>query len=91
MGNLLFDYISRYMPLRDEEKKAILDLSLFKQYKKGTLLLKKGQVCDYGYFAIKGCIRSYYIKQGDERTAAFCTEAESLNSLCATHPIPPQN
>lgn len=82
MEKILFDYLAKYISLNDDEKKAIIDMNIFKQYKKGTILLKEGQMSDYGYFVIKGCIRSYYITDGDEKTTDFYTEAESLEPLC---------
>lgn len=88
MENLLFDYLARYISLTAEEKNAIVDLDIFKQYKKGALLLKEGQYSDKGYFVIKGCIRCYYIKEGDEKTTAFFTEAESLEPLCKINKQP---
>ena len=41
MKDLLFDYLARYMTLTADEKKAIIDLDLFKQYKRGAILLKE--------------------------------------------------
>ena len=60
MQNILFDYISKYMPLTDDEKKVITDLDLFRPIKKGTMLLKEG------YFVLKGCVRKYYIIDGED-------------------------
>jgi CRP-like cAMP-binding protein len=82
MENILFDYLSKYITLTTEEKKAIIDLNIFKQIKKGTLLLKEGQFSDYGYFVIKGCLRCYYIIDGEEKTTAFYTEAEAFEPPC---------
>ena len=82
MEHQLFEYLSKYIELTDEEKKAITDLHIFRKYKKGTILLKEGQYSSTGYFVIKGCLRCYYIINGDEKTTAFYTEAESLNPLC---------
>jgi CRP-like cAMP-binding protein len=88
MENILFDYLAKYMTLTADEKEAILDLGIFRQYKKGTVLLKAGQLSDNGYFVIKGCIRCYYIIDGDEKTTAFYTEAESLSPLCTINKKP---
>ncbi|MDY7396127.1 Crp/Fnr family transcriptional regulator [Aureibaculum sp. 2210JD6-5] len=88
MENVLFDYLSKYITLTADEKNAIVDLNIFKQYKKDTLLLKKGQYSDYGYFVIKGCIRSFYIIDGVEKTTAFYTEAESLEPQCKINKKP---
>jgi CRP-like cAMP-binding protein len=76
--NELIDYLSSYMPLNEDEKRAIVDLDVFRSYKKNTILVKEGQMCNYAYFVIKGCIRRYYIIDGEEKTTAFYTEMESL-------------
>ena len=44
MENQFFDFISKYMPLLEEEKQAIQDLDIFRNYKKGTVLLKEGDL-----------------------------------------------
>lgn len=88
MENELFDFIAQYMPLLEEEKKAILDLDIFKTYKKGTILLKEGQLSYDGYFVIKGCIRCYYVIDGEEKTTAFYTESQSLSPLCIVNNKP---
>jgi CRP-like cAMP-binding protein len=76
------------MPLFEEEKKAILDLAIFRTHKKGTILLKGGQRSTNGYFVIKGCIRCYYIIDGEEKTTAFYTESESFTPLCVVNVNP---
>lgn len=78
MQNLLFDFISKYVSLTDEEKNALLSLDLFHSLKKGTILLKEGQKSKDSYFVLKGCIRIYYIIDGEEKTTAFYTEMEVL-------------
>jgi CRP-like cAMP-binding protein len=88
MENELFSFISKYMPLFEEEKKAIIELDIFRNYKKGTLLLKEGEFSKEGYFVIKGCIRSYYIIDGEEKTTAFYTESESFAPLCIVNNKP---
>lgn len=88
MENELFNFISKYMTLSEEEKKAIIDLDIFRTYKKGTILLKEGQLSNDGYFVIKGCIRCYYIIDGEEKTTAFYTESESLTPLCSVNKKP---
>jgi CRP-like cAMP-binding protein len=82
MENELISFISKYMPLLEDEKKAIIDLDLFKNFKKGTVLLKEGNFSKDGYFVIKGCIRCYYIIDGEEKTTAFYTESETFAPLC---------
>ena len=78
MKNILFDFISKYISLTEDEKNAILSLDLFRSVKKGTPLLNKGQNSKDSYFVLKGCIRVYYIIDGEEKTTAFYTEMEAL-------------
>ena len=82
MENILFDFISRYITLTDDEKNALLSLDLFHSVKKGTTLLKEGQNSKESYFVLKGCIRSYYIIDGEEKTTAFYTEMDTLTPHC---------
>jgi CRP-like cAMP-binding protein len=70
------------MELTGEEQKAIKDLDLFQNFSKNDVLLKEGQYSDNGYFVLKGCIRCYYLIDGEEKTTAFYTELESLEPYC---------
>lgn len=76
------------MELSEEEKKAITDLAIFRNFKKGTVLLKEGDISDESYFVIKGCLRCYYMIEGEEKTTAFYTESESLSPACAINNTP---
>jgi len=76
--DLLFDFISKYVSLTDDEKNALLSLDLFHSVKKGTILLKEGQKSQENYFVLKGCIRVYYVIEGEEKTTAFYTELDAL-------------
>ncbi|GKU77315.1 hypothetical protein L3i20_v217120 [Paenibacillus sp. L3-i20] len=44
MKRILFDYLTRYTTLSEEEQRAIVDELRIEQYKKGTVLLKQGDV-----------------------------------------------
>ena len=78
MKNILFDFISKYITLTEEEKNALVSLDLFHSVKKGTILLQEGEKSNESYFVLKGCIRSYYVLNGEEKTTAFYTELEAL-------------
>jgi len=88
MKNILFDFISKYISLTEEEKDAILSLDLFRSVKKGETLLKEGQNSTDSYFVIKGCIRTYYIIDGEEKTTAFYTEMDALTPHCVVNKTP---
>jgi CRP-like cAMP-binding protein len=88
MQDVLFDFISKYITLTEEEKNVLLSLDLFHSVKKGTVLLKEGQNTQNSFFVLKGCIRSYYVKDGEEKTTAFYTEMEALTPPCVTSKTP---
>jgi CRP-like cAMP-binding protein len=88
MHNVLFGFLSKYIALTDEEKNALLSLDLFHAIKKGTILLKEGQKTKNSYFVIKGCMRTYYVIDGEEKTTAFYTELEGLTPPCVINNTP---
>ena len=88
MQDLLFDFISKYVSLTEDEKNAILSLDIFRSVKKGTTLLKEGQKSKDSYFILKGCIRTFYIIDGVEKTTAFYTEMEAVTPPCVISKTP---
>lgn len=88
MKKTLFDFIAKYITLTEDEKNALLSLDLFRSVKKGTILLKEGQKSNNSYFVLKGCIRVYYIIDGEERTTAFYTEMDALTPHCVMNQAP---
>lgn len=78
MENTLFQFISKYIEITDEEKDAIISLDIFRSFKKGDILLKKGKRSKDSYFVLKGCIRTYYLLDNQEKTTAFYTELDAL-------------
>ena len=88
MQDLLFDFISKYISLTEDEKNAILSLDIFRSVKKGTILLREGQKSKDDYFVLKGCIRKYYIINGEEKTTAFFTEMEGVTPHCVKNNAP---
>ncbi|WP_345235629.1 Crp/Fnr family transcriptional regulator [Hymenobacter saemangeumensis] len=88
MKDILFGFIERYVSLTEEEKVAILSLDIFRTVKKGETLLKEGQLSDDSYFVLKGCIRKYYIIDGEEKTTAFFTEMDALTPHCVISNAP---
>ena len=88
MQDILFDFISKYISLTEDEKNAILSLDIFRSIKKGTTLLKEGQKSQDCYFVLKGCIRKYYIIDGEEKTTAFYTEMDALTPHCVINKAP---
>jgi CRP-like cAMP-binding protein len=74
----LVSYLSRYMPITDELADVLTKSSFVQTYPKGTLLLREGDQARKGYFILKGCIRSYVLKNGEDKTVEFFIEEESV-------------
>jgi len=59
------------------EEKEIINKDLkIGEYNKGTILLKEGQNSSDNYFVLTGCVRQFFIKNGDERVTNFYTEED---------------
>ena len=71
-------YIAQFMHLSEVEAKVILESMNFQVFKKGHILLREGQVSDLCYFTLKGCVRQYYLVDGEERTTNFYTEGQPI-------------
>lgn len=78
------NYFSKIIPLTEEEANAISSTIVIKQFKKGSILLKEGQVSKEVYFVLEGCVRQYYLVEGEEKTNNFFTEEQwvvAINSF----------
>ncbi|MEC0245162.1 Crp/Fnr family transcriptional regulator [Paenibacillus chitinolyticus] len=79
MKQVLLKYLTRYTSLNEEEKQAVLDEIPIQAYKKGTVLLRQGDVPTACYFVLKGCVRQFSIdEEGRERTSNFYTEEQAV-------------
>jgi len=78
MENEIVKYLSKYIPITEEMEEAIIKSGFIKTFEKGTILLEEGKMSNECYFIIKGCIRCYYIKDGDDKTTEFYTEEQAV-------------
>ncbi len=81
MKDKIVAYFSRISPLTAEEAEAIKSSSVIKEYKKGTELLRVGQVSDDTFFVLKGLVRQYHLSEGEEKITAFFVEHDWVISL----------
>jgi len=78
MENEILKYLSKYIPITKELEEEISKIEFIKCYSKGAVLLEEGEISNECYFIIKGCIRSFYIKDGEEKTSEFFTEEQAV-------------
>lgn len=81
MDDKIIEFITRYIPLTAEEIAVIKNQNLIKEFRKGDLLLSEGEYAKDCYFVLKGCVRSYHIIDGEERTTDFYTENQTINPV----------
>ncbi|MFF0828116.1 Crp/Fnr family transcriptional regulator [Brevibacillus sp. NPDC003359] len=82
MKEILLKYLTRFTTLPETEQRVILEEILTEEYKKGTILLRQGDVPTKCYFVLKGCVRQYSIDEtGKEVTSQFYTEEQAIVNL----------
>ncbi len=81
MENPIIKFITAYIELSPQEIDIINEQNQVKSFKKGTLLLAEGSYAKECYFILKGCVRSFYLVDGEERTTEFYTENQSINPV----------
>jgi len=89
MHQQLIDYFNTISPLTKEEENAIAATINIQAFPKGHLLLREGEISLAAYFVLKGCVRQYYLVDGEERTINFFAENQwviSMTSFTAQQP-----
>jgi CRP-like cAMP-binding protein len=71
-----------FHPVSEGLEKAIRGLDIV-EVPKNTLLLREGQREDFAWIVIKGLIRSYYIKDGEEICSRFNQEDQVVLSVAS--------
>ena len=77
MKQLLKEFLTKLDTFDRDEVNAIVEATTVERFKKGTILLREGQICRNCYFVLDGCIRQYQLKDGTEKTITFFTEGHA--------------
>lgn len=78
MGNDLLEFLPKYASFTKEEIHIIEGQNIIRPYPKGTILRKEGQQARECYLVLKGCVRSYYLKDGEEINTDFFLENDPI-------------
>ncbi|PWL38705.1 Crp/Fnr family transcriptional regulator [Flagellimonas aquimarina] len=84
MDEVIFDFLSKYIDLTEEEKSILSEHKLIRSFKKGTLLLKEGELAKECFFILKGCIYSYYLVEGEVKVTEFFVEKQPITPVSYT-------
>ncbi|WP_343486152.1 Crp/Fnr family transcriptional regulator [Allomuricauda sp. d1] len=77
-GDFLVNYFSQYVDLTEEEVDSIRKADIIREYTKGDVLLRQGQIAKNCFLVLKGCVKRYYIDGGEEKIMEFYTENDSI-------------
>lgn len=82
MKRILLKYLTQFTTLSEEEQQAIVEDVQIEEYKKGTVLLRQGDVPTKCYFVLKGCVRQHSTDEmGKEVTSNFYTEEQAISNF----------
>jgi CRP-like cAMP-binding protein len=70
--------VSKFEMLNKGEVEILVEKTIVDEFKKGTILLKEGQVPSKCYMVVEGCVREYLIKDGEQISTAFFTEGDTF-------------
>lgn len=77
MKEMLTQFISSFKKFDENEIKTIAEHTRIESFKKGTIILREGQICNKCYFVLKGCVRQYQLINGNEKTTGFFIERQA--------------
>jgi CRP-like cAMP-binding protein len=84
MNNEYKDKLVKFfpLPLDGEGLEKISKITIIKEIPARTILLRGGEIAAEAYMVIKGCLRSYFIKEnGTEITSQFFIEGQMVSSI----------
>ena len=84
MVNHLIEFLSSYGSLSKRSIEVILKYNIIKEFNKNDILLKEGQYAKECYFVLKGCLRSYYLIDDEEKMTAFFVEKDPITPVSYT-------
>ena len=77
MKSEIIKHISKYVEVTEELEEALIASTFVNFFPQGTTLLKEGQIANECFFIFKGCVRSYYLEDIEEKTTEFYTEGQA--------------
>lgn len=81
-------FLSKYVTISKSLEKDILNHCKIKQFKKNSIILNEGQIANECFFLLKGCMKKYFLKDGEEKITAFYTEGHAVTPSSYTNKLP---
>jgi CRP-like cAMP-binding protein len=87
----VIDYFNSITPLPRELVDDIIKYVSIKEFKKNEFILKEGKVSNHTSWIIKGLVRSYYMKDGEDVTTKFLWDGAAITSVYSYYSRKPGN
>lgn len=81
MRDLLRDFLAEYLELTPDLYTQLDQSSLVQSYPRGTLVLRQGDEARRAFFVLRGCLRSFTLKNGEDKTLDFFIEEDPVLPL----------
>ena len=78
MYEFLHSFIQQLFPQCRVNLKLVEPLLQSRKFNKGEFLFREGDVCDFVGLTLKGCLRTFFLKDGKELTLFFHPEQHTL-------------
>jgi len=84
----VIEFLSKYAPISKELGEIILEHSGIRTLEKRVTVLKEGQYSKECFFILKGCVKKYYLIEGEEKITGFYTEGQVVTPTSYTNQQP---
>lgn len=74
------EYLHQLVPLSPAEVEVVRDLLPVKYFPKGHHLLREGEVSNAFFFLLQGCVRMFYLVDGQDKNTFFYQEQQFISS-----------
>lgn len=74
MKEAVLKALKQFVSINEIEGDAFVNILREKKLKRKEQLIRQGDVCDFAVFIFSGCLRYYYIQNGEECTGQFFFE-----------------
>lgn len=78
MYEILNLFIQQLLPKCRVNLKLVEPFLQSRKFKKGEFLFREGDICDFVGLTLKGCLRTFFLKDGKELTLFFHPEQHTL-------------
>lgn len=76
-----YEFAIESLHLTEEEQQFIDSLQEKLFFPKGTIILSEGQIISRSFHVLSGCVRKFYLKDGEEKTSDFFIEHDSTSGV----------